>query len=238
MLPTPHIPTLPPRSAGPAAAATATAATATAGPRRQGFDPVQAGWLDLDRRDDIDPESCDPLRQGPDRLAALGLAFRPWLRSDLADFHALLDDPAVWTHLPEPFPQPFDTAAAATLIDLANRLDSHVVRAVLRQGRPVGQVRLDMTAGPGRAEISYWLGRDHWGQGLGAALVAAATQRAFARNPDLLKLVAKVRPGNPASARVLERAGYTPLAQPPRPGFDGWLWFGLRRQALPSPATG
>jgi RimJ/RimL family protein N-acetyltransferase len=198
---------------------------------RLAFDPVQIAWIDADRADDLDPAGSDPLRAAQDGLALRGLTLRPWARGDLAAFRAALDDPAVWTHLPEPCPAPLDAGAAAALIDLANRLDTHLVRAVVCDGVPVGQVRLDFGGRTEQAELSYWLGRAHWGQGMGRALVAGTVRRAFARLPSLLRLVAKVHPANPASARVLTRAGFRPC---PAPGaaFADWHWFALRRQDL------
>jgi RimJ/RimL family protein N-acetyltransferase len=200
---------------------------------RGAFDPVHQAWIDADRADDIDPDSGDPLRAAPDALARRGLMLRPWSRVDVPAFRAILDDPVVWTHLPDPMPRPLDDLAAARLIGLANGLDSHVVRAVVCDGVPVGQVRLDFGIGNAGevAEISYWLGRAHWGQGFGRALVAATARRAFARLPGLLRLVAKVHPANPASARILGRGGFRPCPAPVA-AFAGWQWFALRRQEL------
>jgi RimJ/RimL family protein N-acetyltransferase len=211
-----------PRGAGPRPQ---TEAAATA------FDPVQIAWLDPARPDDLDPDSDDPLAPLiEDAAHRRGLVFRPWRAADRAAFRALLDDPRVWAYLPEPYPDPLDDAGAAALIDLANRLDSHVVRAVVRHGQPLGQVRLERGA-PGVAELSYWLGAAHWGRGIGSAVVAAAAARAFARLPGLVRLTAKVHPDNPASARLLIKAGFRPCA-PPDGAFADWRWFHLRRQAL------
>lgn len=196
------------------------------------FDPVQIAWTDARRADDLDPDSDDPLGFAQDALSRRGIELRPWSRGDLASFRALLDDPAVWEHLPEPYPAPLDEPAAAALIGLANALPDQLVRAALREGQPIGQVRLDLSPGRGMAELSYWLGRRFWGQGMGRALVAGTVRRAFSTMPGLLRLVAKVRPENPASARVLERAGFRRCPAAPLPGFDGWHWYGLRRQDL------
>lgn len=217
--PTPFVQPLA-RSAGP---------VVPSDPSPRGYDPVQGGWIALDRPDDLDPASDDPLRQARDAMAAQGLGLRPWGRGDIAAFRALLDDAAVWAHLPEPYPDPLDEGGAEALIRLANGLDSHIVRAALAHGAPVGQVRLDLSPGGGTAELSYWLGRAHWGRGLGRRLVAGTVARAFSRMPGLLRLVAKVHPRNPASARVLERAGFAPCLAPAGP-FAGWNWFALRRQ--------
>ena len=196
------------------------------------YDPAQIAWIDAERADDLDPDSDDPLAAGADALARRGLSLRPWRRSDLQTFRVLLDDPEVWAHLPEPYPDPLDTESAAVLIGLANSLDAQLIRAALCDGIAVGQVRLDLSPANGTAEISYWLGRDYWAQGIGKALVAGTVRRACDRIPDLLKLVAKVKPENTASARLLRRAGFTACTTPPLPGFDDWHWFALRRQDL------
>lgn len=209
-----------PRSAGPQPLPTHA---------RPAYDPAQLAWIDPARPDDLDPPGDDPLAGADDALARRGLTLRPWGPDDLTAFCARLDDGRVWAHLPEPRPQPFAAEQGAALLSIANRVPGHIVRAVVCDGEVLGQVRLDLSAGPGAAELSYWLGAAWWGQGFGSALVAGAAGRAFARMPDLLRLTAKVHPDNPASARVLAKAGFHPC---PAPGtlWPDWRWFHLRRQ--------
>jgi RimJ/RimL family protein N-acetyltransferase len=57
------------------------------------------------------------------------------------------------------------------------------------------------------AEIGYWLGEEFWGRGIVTEALIAVTDHAFA-NHDLCRLFAHVFDWNPASARVLEKAGY------------------------------
>ncbi|KPQ07210.1 MAG: acetyltransferase [Rhodobacteraceae bacterium HLUCCA12] len=201
------------------------------------FDPVQIAWLAPGVVDDLDPANADLLAPGEtsyaDPLGERGVTLRPWHPADAQAMRGLLDDRALWTHLPEPFPEPMDLDTAQQMIAAANGGDHHVVRAVCADGRPVGQVRLaygHTAEAVAEAEISYWLGRDAWGKGLGRALVAAAADRAFANAPGLLRLVAKVRPDNTASRRCLEAAGFAPIAPPEPDQFPDWAWFGLRRQ--------
>lgn len=56
-------------------------------------------------------------------------------------------------------------------------------------------------------EVGYWLAQSHWGQGIVTAAVVALTAFAFREYP-IEKLHARVFHTNPASARVLEKAGY------------------------------
>jgi RimJ/RimL family protein N-acetyltransferase len=57
------------------------------------------------------------------------------------------------------------------------------------------------------AEIGYWLGESFWGRGIMSEAVAALTEWAFTE-AGLVRLHAGVFARNPASARVLEKAGY------------------------------
>lgn len=58
------------------------------------------------------------------------------------------------------------------------------------------------------AEIGYWLGEQFWGRGIATEALIAVTEHAFA-NYDLCRLYAHVFDWNGASARVLEKAGYS-----------------------------
>jgi RimJ/RimL family protein N-acetyltransferase len=57
------------------------------------------------------------------------------------------------------------------------------------------------------AEIGSWLGEDHWGRGIATAAVRTFTRYGF-QAFDLLRIYACVFSWNPASMRVLEKAGY------------------------------
>jgi RimJ/RimL family protein N-acetyltransferase len=53
-------------------------------------------------------------------------------------------------------------------------------------------------------EITYWIGREHWGKGL-----ASAALREFLRLVQVRPLYARVAKDNIASIRVLEKCGFT-----------------------------
>jgi RimJ/RimL family protein N-acetyltransferase len=57
------------------------------------------------------------------------------------------------------------------------------------------------------AELGYWLGEAHWGRGIVSEAVPAFTQWAM-REFQLKRVEAIVFEWNPASACVLEKAGY------------------------------
>jgi RimJ/RimL family protein N-acetyltransferase len=60
----------------------------------------------------------------------------------------------------------------------------------------------------GVAEFGYWLGRAYWGRGIATEAAAMLAQHAFEER-GLRRLEAHVYAPNVASARVLEKIGFT-----------------------------
>jgi [ribosomal protein S5]-alanine N-acetyltransferase len=57
------------------------------------------------------------------------------------------------------------------------------------------------------AEIGYWLSEAHWGRGVATEVVQRLTATVW-EHTDIIRLFASVFAWNPASMRVLEKAGY------------------------------
>jgi ribosomal-protein-alanine N-acetyltransferase len=68
-------------------------------------------------------------------------------------------------------------------------------------------VRLGEDVHPHTATVGYWLGEDFWGRGIMSEAVAALTDFCFENFP-LRRISAQVFANNPASACVLEKAGF------------------------------
>ena len=187
------------------------------------YDPVQIGWVLACAVDDIDTPP-HPKRPGWPEAAHTPVAgvhavrvrdaqyqLRAWHENDVAAYLALLDDPEVWAWLPETYPGPLTAETAALLIDISNASNHHHVSAVLRNSEIVGQVRLqyDVDAQDASvAEISYWLGRAHWGKGIGSDIVRMFTLHSYTNNPGIWSIIARVHGKNAGSLRILEKAGY------------------------------
>lgn len=58
------------------------------------------------------------------------------------------------------------------------------------------------------AEIGYWLAEAYWGKGIASAALTQLSQIVFTTT-DIIRLYASVFSTNPASMRVLEKAGYS-----------------------------
>ncbi len=135
---------------------------------------------------------------------------RPWRRSDRAALLQYADDRRVWRNLRDHFPHPYTAHDADEwLAHAADEPTPEGTWAVEVDGVAAGTVslhrgRADEGCG---AEIGYWIGEPFWGRGIATAAVRAATEAALAE-PGLYRVFAAVFAWNPASMRVLEKAGY------------------------------
>lgn len=192
-----------------------------------GFDPVLMGRVSEHVLDDIDGDHAPPRAGWPSideatrRGESGGYRLRRWVRADAPRFKALLDDPEVWRYMPQPHPGTITEDNAADLIDLSNDGAHHDVRAITVEGVPVGQVRLEQV-GDRVAEVSYWIGRAFWGRGIAGRVVSDYVLQA-ARSGRFDRITARVHRLNPASQRVLRRAGLAPAG--PLEDSADWLLY-------------
>jgi len=143
-------------------------------------------------------------------IAAGDVILRPWRDDDAETLARLADDPRVASMLRDRFPHPYSRADAESFIAFASSQATVTNFAIEATGEIAGGIGLEPFADVHRltAEIGYWLGPRYWGRGLATASVVALTRHAF----DALALTrvqAGVYEWNPASARVLEKAGFT-----------------------------
>jgi len=100
--------------------------------------------------------------------------------------------------------KPFeDEAEVKTHFDTVQQKGA-LVRAILFEDRIAGYAASFMRFD--KQEISYWLGRDYWGQGIASRAVGLWLTEF---PPTEIGLFARVVDGNPASARVLVKNGFT-----------------------------
>lgn len=134
---------------------------------------------------------------------------RRWKKGDVKSlvFHA--NNRKVWINLRDSFPNPYTTRDAKEWIASASKLKPLTIFAITVDGLAVGGIGIHPRGDVERrcAEIGYWLGETHWGQGIATEALKAVSDYAF-KNFDLCRLYAPVFAWNPASARVLKKAGY------------------------------
>lgn len=154
-----------------------------------------------------------PDERPPRTLRTERLTLRPFVADDAREVARLLDDPRVMDKLFE-LPRPYGIDDASRWIDShgpARACDERYTFAVCPHGgtSPVGAVALRRSApDSGRGELGYWTGPEHWRRGYASEAAAAVVAFGFAAL-GLDRVEARHLVRNPASGRVLEKAGLT-----------------------------
>jgi RimJ/RimL family protein N-acetyltransferase len=134
---------------------------------------------------------------------------RPFRMSDAPSLAAHANNRKVWRNLRDLMPHPYALSDAESFIGtvLADPRPAHF--AIDVDGAAVGGIGLRLRQDIERigAELGYWLGEPFWGRGILSEAVPAFTRWALAEF-DLTRIEAIVFEWNPASARVLEKAGF------------------------------
>ena len=156
------------------------------------------------------------------------LTLRALRAEDAADLHRLVNDWEVARMLARvPFPYSRALAEewiASTRAQIEAGTSWHL--AILRGDALVGCVGLTTTRdAPRHAELGYWVGRKHWGQGIGPQAAGRLARWALA-NLEIDVIHASVLEENTRSAAVLARIGFQE---------DGWAEqdFTARNARLP-----
>lgn len=134
---------------------------------------------------------------------------RTWRKSDAEALARHAGSRAVWRNLRDRFPHPYSKKDARAWIRMARRARPPTFFAIDVEGEAAGAIGLHPQPDVHRRsmEIGYWLGEPFWGRGIATEAVRAMTRYGF-ENFDVARLFGYVFEWNPASARVLEKAGY------------------------------
>jgi RimJ/RimL family protein N-acetyltransferase len=137
------------------------------------------------------------------------LSLRRWRKEDEPSLLKYANNWNVAKNLRDRFPHPYTPKDAelwlgfaggeSPLLNFAVEVDSHAVGGIsLMHNDDVFRLS---------AEVGYWLGEPYWGRGLATKALKLITDYAFSQF-GLIRLEAGVFSTNPASGRVLEKAGY------------------------------
>ncbi len=143
-------------------------------------------------------------------LVGTTFLLRPWRADDRESLVQHANNRNVWRNLGDVFPHPYTLADADEWIEAREQdVPPHTMFAIVVDGAAVGGIGFNQLKGALRmtAGIGYWLGEDYWGRGIATEALKLVTEYAFSTF-KLRRLEAVVYPWNPASARVLEKAGY------------------------------
>lgn len=134
---------------------------------------------------------------------------RPWREGDQDALVRHANNRAVWRNLTDLFPHPYTRADADAWVVVANQEARSLHLAIALDDEVIGGI--GAIAGSGiavaTADFGYWLGEAFWGRGLASA-AALAFKDHLLRTGGFARLQAGVFAWNPASMRVLEKAGF------------------------------
>ena len=138
-----------------------------------------------------------------------GVRVRTLVSGDVAGLVRHANDPEVARHLRQRFPHPYTAEDARWWIEHSQAGQDDVAFGIEVDGEVAGCIGLVLQHDVHRfsAELGYWLGRAHWRRQIMSATVRRFSDWVFANLP-LQRLYASVFVANPASARVLEKAGF------------------------------
>ena len=136
---------------------------------------------------------------------------RPWRYQDVASLARHANSRSVWQNLRDDFPHPYTEIHAARFLARAATADLPTNFAIVVDGEAVGGIGYHMNDDAQRsdAELGYWLNESYWGRGIATAAVRAMTASMFTAHTKLHRIYAAPFAWNAASARVLEKAGFT-----------------------------
>lgn len=134
---------------------------------------------------------------------------RDWQRGDETALALHANNYKIWRNVRDRFPHPYSLEDAERWIEHARNEDPITNFAIVIEGAAVGGIGLIFHDDiyHRSAELGYWLGEAYWGRGLVTEAVGGVVEWGFA-NFDIARIYAGVLAWNPASARVLEKAGF------------------------------
>jgi len=134
---------------------------------------------------------------------------RDWCRDDAPSIARYANNRKIWINLRDAFPHPYAPKDAEAFLKRAMQRVPRTFFAIATEAEAIGSIALM----PGQdvhrftAELGYWLGEPFWGKGIMTKAVNAISEYAF-EEIGLHRIFAEPYITNPASARVLEKAGF------------------------------
>ena len=137
------------------------------------------------------------------------LRLRGFALSDAPDVQRMAGDRAIaamTSHIPHPYPAGEAARWISTHAESFATGESARFAVTLRgSGLLVGAIGLEIHGQHNRAEVGYWIGHEHWGQGYASEALIAVLGYGFSRG--LHRIWAEHFAHNPASGRVMQKAG-------------------------------
>jgi [ribosomal protein S5]-alanine N-acetyltransferase len=150
------------------------------------------------------------------RLTAMQINFGDWqirsyVEQDIARLPKYANNYKVWINLTNRFPHPYTEIAARGWITNVQGQTLETNFAIATADEVIGGIgfHIEDDVHCHTAMLGYWFGEPFWGRGRATLAARAITNYAFTQHTAINRMYASVFAWNPASGRVLEKAGYT-----------------------------
>jgi [ribosomal protein S5]-alanine N-acetyltransferase len=143
------------------------------------------------------------------QLVLKSCTIRPWRLHDAESLAKHANSRKVWLALRDLFPHPYRIQDAHEFLQRTISEQPTTKFCIEVEGVAAGGIgiRLGQDVHRHTAGLGYWLGEEFWGRGIMTEAVAAFTDFCLENFP-LRRIYAEAFANNPASARVLEKAGF------------------------------
>jgi len=134
---------------------------------------------------------------------------RDWCEDDAPGIVKYANNHLISKNLRDGFPHPYRLADAEGFLAKVRLQDPRTFFALATDAEVIGGIGLGMGVDVHRhtAEMGFWLAEPYWGRGIMTEAVKRFATYSF-EQLDLQRIYAEPYETNPASARVLEKAGF------------------------------
>lgn len=134
---------------------------------------------------------------------------RSWRASDAESLALHANNTKVASRLRDAFPHPYSMKDAREFLARVSTAKPETMFAIAVDEQAVGGIGFTLHGDVERvsAEIGYWLAEPYWGRGIVTEALRAVTAHAV-KTHKLTRVFALPFADNPASCRVLEKAGF------------------------------
>jgi [ribosomal protein S5]-alanine N-acetyltransferase len=134
---------------------------------------------------------------------------RDWQVEDAPSIAKYANNRKIWMNLRDSFPNPYSLQDAENFLSRVIEANPRTIFAIATESEAIGSIGLMSGKDVHRftAEMGYWLAEPFWGKGIMTQAVKSLTAYAI-RDLKLYRIFAEPYTSNPASARVLEKAGF------------------------------
>lgn len=135
---------------------------------------------------------------------------RPWTLADAENLAKYANNPNVARFLTNAFPHPYTIENAKSFIEMVASQNPTSLFAIDVDGEAVGSIGLHAQSDImcKNMELGYFLGEPFWGKGIITEAVKQIVDYGF-QHFDITRIYARPYGNNPASQKVLEKAGFT-----------------------------